>query len=196
MLTADPTECRKKRFEALLSPVLDAAYGTALRMTHNREDAADLIQEVALQAFRAFDTFQEGTNFKAWFFRILVNAFRYNYRKRKRGPTITCLEDASELYLYMRATEAGMVTRRDNPAEVVLGQMTEAQVANALAALPEEFRIVSTLYFMEEMSYQEIAEIVNCPVGTVRSRLHRGRKLLQKALWDMVEESSQPAFAK
>ncbi len=177
-----------KRFEAQLAPIIGAAYGVAYHLTHNREEAEDLVQETSLQAFNSFHTFQEGTHFKAWFLKIMLNRFRNNYRKRKRAPETTALEDAPDLYLYMQTANAGLHSRSSDPAALVIGRMNEEQIKQTIASLPEEFQAVSVLYFVEELAYQEIAEIVGCPVGTVRSRLHRGRKILQKALWQVAEE--------
>jgi RNA polymerase sigma-70 factor, ECF subfamily len=185
------TESVATRFESYLRPILTAAYGIALHLTRHGDDAEDLVQEAALQAFRAFDTFQEGTNFKAWFFRILTNLFINAYRKRQRAPEIDTLfdfEDAPALYLFKRTQEMGIHARTPDPAALVLERFEVEQVCAAIAALPEDYRVVSTLHFMEEFSYQEIAEIVGCPVGTVRSRLHRGRRMLQKALWYVAEQ--------
>ena len=185
------TESAAKRFESSLTPILTAVYGTALHMTRNRDDAEDLVQEAALQAFRAFESFQEGTNFKAWFFRILTNLFINAYRKRHREPeidTLSDLENAPALYLFKQTREIGMHAWTPDPAALVIEKVEAEEVGRAIAALPEDYRIVSALYFMEEFSYQEIAEIVGCPVGTVRSRLHRGRRMLQKALWHIAEQ--------
>jgi RNA polymerase sigma-70 factor (ECF subfamily) len=179
------------RFESHLTPILTAAYGTALHMTRNGDDAEDLVQEAALRAFRAFDSFEEGTNFKAWFFRILTNLFINAYRRRQREPGIDALpdlEDAPALYLFKQTRELGVHDWNADPAALALDRFETEQVCRAIAALPEEFRIVSALYFMEEFSYQEIADMVGCPVGTVRSRLHRGRRMLQKALWHLAEQ--------
>jgi RNA polymerase sigma-70 factor, ECF subfamily len=185
------TESARARFESHLTPILTAAYGTALHMTRHSGDAEDLVQEAALQAFRAFDSFQHGTNFRAWFFRILTNLFINAYRRRQREPgidTLSDLEDAPALYLFKRTQEMGMQTWTSDPAALVLEKFEAEQVGRAIAALPEDYRVVSALYFMEEFSYQEIAEMVGCPVGTVRSRLHRGRRMLQKALWHIAEQ--------
>lgn len=181
-------EPRADVFDSLLSPILEPAYGMAYHLTRNREEAEDLVQEAAVQAFRAFHTFQQGTNFKAWFFKVLLNCFRSHYRKRKREPEITPIEDAPDLYLYIQTANAGLHERSSNPAALVISKMSEEQIKRAIAALPEEYRVVCVLYFMEEVAYQEIADILDCPVGTVRSRLHRGRKLLQKALWQVAQE--------
>lgn len=184
------TESVAKRFESYLTPILSAAYGIALHMTRDHDDAEDLVQEAALQAFRAFESFQEGTNFKAWFCRILTNLFINAYRKRQRAPeieTLSELEDAPALYLFKRTRELGLHAWNSDPAALVIERVEAEQVSRAIAALPEDYRVVSVLYFMEEFSYQEIAEMVDCPVGTVRSRLHRGRRMLQKALWHVAE---------
>jgi RNA polymerase sigma-70 factor (ECF subfamily) len=178
----------KRQFEAELSPILGTAYGVAFNMTHNREEAEDLVQETAIQAFRAFASFQAGTNFKAWFFRIMLNMHRNNYRKRQRQPEIAPLEDVPDLYLYNQSASSRELERTEDPGKQVISRMSEAQIGDALAALPDEFREVCALYFMDELQYQEIADILDCPVGTVRSRLHRGRKLLQKALWEIARE--------
>lgn len=190
MVETIDTESAAKRFESYLTPILSAAYGIALHMTRDHDDAEDLVQEAALQAFRAFESFQEGTNFKAWFFRILTNLFINAYRKRQRAPetdALSELEDAPALYLFKRTRELGLHAWNSDPAALVLERVEAEQVSRAIAALPEDYRVVSALYFMEEFSYQEIAEMVDCPVGTVRSRLHRGRRMLQKALWHVAE---------
>lgn len=177
----------REAFEALLLPALDAAWGTALRLTGNAGDAEDLLQDASLLAWRGFGSFERGSNFKAWFFRILTNRFFSNWRKQKRSGTTVELEDAPELYLFTRAEELGLQQSPD-PAAALMNRIDVEAVEAALAALPEEFREVSTLAFMQDLTYQEIAAQMNIPVGTVRSRLHRGRRLLQKALWSVAEE--------
>jgi len=173
-------------FEALLAPLLPTAYRAALHMTRRPADAEDLVQEAALLAFRKFHQFEPGTNFRAWYLRILTNCFVSGYRKAKRqGPTVD-LDDAPELYLFTRALALRPGT--DDPASVVLSKVDAEHVTEAIQALPDEFRIVAALYFVEDLSYREIASICDCPVGTVRSRLHRARRLLQKALWSVAEE--------
>jgi RNA polymerase sigma-70 factor (ECF subfamily) len=180
-------------FTALIAPVLDLAYRTALHLTRNPLDAEDVVQEASLRAFRAFHTFQQGTNFKAWFLRILTNQFLQGYRKQRREPELVDVEDVEALYLYAKTRGAGLHSVTPDPAHLLMSKLDQEQVSAALAALPDEYRTVSVLYFMEELSYQEIADMVGCPVGTVRSRLHRGRKLLQKALWRVAEEAGIPA---
>jgi RNA polymerase sigma-70 factor (ECF subfamily) len=185
-------EAIAKRFEGLLAPLLGAAYGTAFHMARDRDDAEDLVQEAAVRAFRSFHTFQEGTNFKAWFFRILTNLFLEKHRQKQREPQTVDLEDPPVLYLYSQTRQAGLHAWSADPAALVLRQMENDQVSAAIAALPEDYRTVCALYLMQDLSYQEISEILDCPVGTVRSRLHRGRKALQVALWDIVQEQGIP----
>jgi len=175
-------------FESLFTPLANSAFGVAVRFTGNRADAEDLVQEAALLAFRAFDSFEPGTNFKAWFFRILTNCYFSMRRRQKTRPVAADLDDTPDLYLYARSAETGFPTAGPDPAAQLLDTLGTERVAAAIARLPEEYRVVSTLYFMEDFSYQEIGRVLQCPVGTVRSRLHRGRKMLQKALWQVAEE--------
>lgn len=175
-------------FERLLAAVVDAAYGYAFRLAHDRSDAEDLVQEAALLAFRGFGSFEPGSNFKAWFFKILTNCYRSKYRRERRRPTVD-LDDTPDLYLYARSGEAGFPTEGPDPAAALFDKLGTERVVAALEQLPEEYRIVSTLYFMQDFSYEEIARTLECPVGTVRSRLHRGRKMLQKTLWQAAEEA-------
>ncbi len=174
-------------FEALLSGVLEVAYGVAYHLTGSRDDAEDLVQEAALQAYRNFHQFQPGTNFKACYLRILTHCCFALYRKRRRQPHIS-LEDASPLHLNLAAQGAGLSAVHRDPASLVIDRLGEERVSQAIGELTEEFRVVCALYFMNDASYQEIAEMLECPVGTVRSRLHRGRRMLQKALWCLAEE--------
>jgi RNA polymerase sigma-70 factor (ECF subfamily) len=175
-------------FEALLSPILRMAYGTAVRLTRSRTEADDLVQDAALLAYKAFATFERGTNFKAWFFRILTNAFYSRHRKDRHEKANLSTEDVPALYLYHKTTEAGLGAAESDPASAILDRLDAERVGEALDALPEEYRAVATLYFIDDLSYQQIAEALRCPVGTVRSRLHRGRRMLQKALWDIAVE--------
>lgn len=181
-----PDGTSQRQFESLLAPLVGSAFGVALRLTGNRDDAEDLVQEASLLAFRAFGSFAPGTNFKAWFFKILTNRFYQWCRKHRREPEIASVEDAPEIYLYTQTRKAGLHEGGGDPAELVLGKLDEEQVGAAIASLPDDFRVAATLYFMEQLSYQEIADILECPVGTIRSRLHRGRRILQKALWEIA----------
>lgn len=174
-------------FEALLAQILPGAYGVARNLAGNAADAEDLIQEAALNAFRAFSSFAPGTNFKAWFYKILTNCHFERFR-RKRPATVD-LEEVTDLYMYRRTAEAGLHAGCDDPASLVMSKMTTEQVMAAIFDLPEEFQIVATLHFVDDMKYLEIAEVLECPVGTIRSRLHRGRKMLQQRLWTIAEQS-------
>jgi RNA polymerase sigma-70 factor (ECF subfamily) len=191
---ADVTESpsitpRTREFESLLSGVLERAYGVAYHLTRSRQDAEDLVQEAALSAFKNFHQFQSGTNFRAWYMRILTNAFFAHYRRRRRSLETTSLEDAQPLHLLFASQRAGLLEHHKDPAALIVDRLGEERVGKALGDLPDEFRVVCTLYFMNDASYQEISEMLDCPVGTVRSRLHRGRRMLQKALWQVAEES-------
>ena len=184
---SDSTRAQEE-FEALFRPILSMAYGTAVRLTRDRTEAEDLVQDAALLAFRAFGSFQPGTNFKAWFFRILTNAFYSRHRKTKHDRNNVSTEDLPALYLYARTAEIGLHSQEPDPAAAMMDRFDTEHVAEALDALPEEYRVVASLYFVDDLSYQQIAEAVGCPVGTVRSRLHRGRRMLQRALWQVAEE--------
>ncbi len=175
-------------FDGLLRSVLDRAYGTALHLTRHRQDAEDLVQEACLHAFRAFRGFRPDSNFRAWFFRILVNCFYTSRRRRRNESSMDDLEDSFQLYLYARSAEVGLSGESTDPARMALDRLAGEDIGRALEMLPEEYRVVSTLYFLEDFSYQQIAEVLGVPVGTVRSRLHRGRRMLQKRLWALAED--------
>ena len=167
-------------FDSQLMPYLDSLYNTAYRMTRRAEDAEDLVQETYFKAYKYYDKFEEGTNLKAWLFKILKNTFINNYRKKKLEPRsvdFAEIEDSFE-----------RIVRRDNseqPAdpesEFFIGVLDD-DVKKALDSLPYDYRMVVILADLEDFSYKEIADILDCPVGTVMSRLYRGRKLLEKAL--------------
>lgn len=176
-------------FESLLANVLPSAYGYALRLTRNSADAEDLVQEAALRAFRASDSFEPGTNFKAWFFKILTRGFWATHRQQQRRAVTVDLEDTPDLYLYARSAEMGLPWDGEDPAATLVNRMGTERITQALAQLPEEYGVVCTLYFMEDFAYHEIAQVLEVPIGTVRSRLHRGRKMLQKTLWQVAEEA-------
>ncbi|MCI0433716.1 MAG: sigma-70 family RNA polymerase sigma factor [Gemmatimonadetes bacterium] len=188
METAAETD-RASDFEELLQPLLDGAFGLAITMTRNRADAEDAVQEASLRAFRAFDTFERGTNFKAWYYRILTNCVYARHRTAKRRPEAVELDDASELYLFRQTRAMGLHERSNDPARILMGRIDGEMILDAIAAIPDEYRIVASLYFLEDYSYQEIADTVGCPVGTVRSRLHRGRRMLQRMLWAMARDA-------
>ena len=175
-------------FETLFTAVMSSAYGVAMRFCHNQADAEDLVQEAAFLAYRGFDSFESGSNFKAWFLKILTNCYFSKRRREKSRPVTSDLDDTPDLYLYARSGQAGFPTQGPDPAAELLETLGTERIVAAIARLPEDYRVVSTLYFMEDLTYEEIARILECPVGTVRSRLHRGRKMLQKALWQIAEE--------
>jgi RNA polymerase sigma-70 factor, ECF subfamily len=175
-------------FEELLDPVLSPAYRLALGYTGNGPDAEDLVQEACLLAWRGFASFQTGTNFRAWFLRILTNAHFSRYRKVRRAPEGVDLDDVNQHHLLFRAAENGLLTR-DDPVGDLMDALTVDRVMEAIQALPEEFAGVTALFFLEELSYPEISSLLGIPVGTVRSRLHRGRKMLQKTLWTLARDS-------
>src|SRR5437879_2515341 len=136
-------------FERQLTPLLGPAYGTALHMTRHKDDAEDLVQEAAVRAFRSFHSFEPGTHFKAWFFRILTNLYLTQYRQKQRAPEMVNLDDAPDLYLYSHTVTEGLHARSADPATLVLRKLDAEHIAAAVAALPEEFRTVCALYFME-----------------------------------------------
>jgi RNA polymerase sigma-70 factor (ECF subfamily) len=194
----DLVRTQQTTFESLFTNVAQAAYGVAMRLTRNQADAEDLVQDAALLAHRNFSSFMPGTNFRAWFFKILINCYYSKRRREKSRPVTSDLDDTPDLYLYARSGQAGFPTQGPDPAAQLLEKLGTERIAGAISRLPEDYRIVSTLYFMEDLSYEEIARAMECPVGTVRSRLHRGRKMLQKALWQIAEEDgivSQPDTA-
>ncbi len=180
--TDDPA--LRERFERDVLPLLPNLYSAALRLTRNPSDAEDLVQESYLRAYRGFGGFEEGTNLRAWMYRILTNTFINAYRKKQREPVTVSDDDVEDWYLYDRlggSTEASAETS-------VLERLPDEDVQRALEALPEQFRMAVWLADVEGFSYKEIAEILDVPIGTVMSRLHRGRKSLQKALWETVRE--------
>lgn len=175
-------EKRRDEFEGLLLPHLDALYGTALRLTRSPEEAEDLLQDACLKAFRFMDRYETGTNFKAWIFKILTNAFHSRYRKNQRDRELRRrVEDHGH-----QAHVLGQGPTREAQAaeEKVLDHLMSEDIQAALAELPPEFRMAVVLSDVEEFSYKEIAEIMDCPVGTVMSRLFRARRQLQRLLLD------------
>ena len=163
---------------------MSALYSAALRMTRNPADAEDLLQETYLKAYRSYGTFQEGTNLKAWLYRILTNTYINAYRAKKRRPEQTDVEDVEDLYLYHRLGGLEAAAAGRSAEEEVLERFTDDDVKSALESLPDNFRMAVLLADVEGFSYKEIAEIMDVPIGTVMSRLHRGRRALQKALHD------------
>jgi RNA polymerase sigma-70 factor (ECF subfamily) len=174
-------------FEAEALRHLDALYRTALRMTRSEADAEDLVQETYIRAFRFRDQFTLGTNMKAWLFRILTNTFINTYRRKSAQPEVTDLEGVDEFSLYRRMANDRAASSSPDPEAELLNSVVDTEVTDALEALPEKFR-TTVLLDVEGFSYKEIAEMLSIPIGTVMSRLHRGRKFLQKRLYDLARE--------
>lgn len=168
-------------FEREALPHLPALYSAALRLTRNERDAEDLVQDAVLRAYRFFDTFEAGTNCKAWLFRILTNVFCNRYREREREREI--LDEAESSDANVQQFTAGAEATRDVET-ALLGRIVSTDVERALAEVPQDFRLAVILADLEDFSYREIAEIMECPAGTVMSRLYRGRKILQRLLYD------------
>jgi RNA polymerase sigma-70 factor (ECF subfamily) len=185
METREEDPALKARFERDAVPLLSGMYSSALRMTRNPADAEDLVQETFLRAYRGFAGFREGTNLKAWLYRILTNTFINSYRKRQREPQTVPDDNVEDWYLYDRLAAQSSAASAE---ATVLDSMPDEDVRAALDALPEGFRMAVLLADVEGFSYKEIADILDVPIGTVMSRLHRGRRALEKALWEKTRE--------
>jgi RNA polymerase sigma-70 factor, ECF subfamily len=175
-------------FAELAMPFMHGLYTAGLRMTRNPSDAEDLVQETYLRAYRGFGGFQEGTNLKAWLYKILTNTYINMYRAKKRRPDQEALDELEDFSLYRRIGGLEAVAADRSPEAEVLDSIPEDSVKAALEDLPENFRMAVLLADVEGFSYKEIAEITDVPIGTVMSRLHRGRKQLQRRLWDLAVE--------
>lgn len=188
-LQRESTAEERERFEGLVGEHLDGLFGASLRLTRNRTRAEDLVQETFLRAWRSFHTFRPGTNVRAWLYRILMNAYIDGYRKREREPEVVDQEDVDEFYLYSRVHESEDFRRAGNPEEALLSKLMDADVKAALDGLPASFRDAVILADIEGFSYKEIAGILGIPIGTVMSRLHRGRRQLQVRLWEYARRA-------
>jgi RNA polymerase sigma-70 factor (ECF subfamily) len=177
----------KKRFQRDAVPLLDPLYAGALRMTRNPADAEDLVQETMMRAYRSFDRFEEGTNLKAWLFRIMTNAYINTYRKKQREPMKVSHDEIEDFDLY-RELKQHDPQWDATPENIVLSNLVDTDIIEAIDDLPEQFRLAVVLSDVEGFSYAEMAEIMDVPLGTVMSRLHRGRKALQKRLWDIARD--------
>ena len=172
---------KQTEFEEVALVHTDALLRTALRMTKNESDSEDLVQETMLKAYRFFDRFERGSNIKAWLFKIMTNIFINNYRQKSRKPSSVSYEDIDDNFLYHQLENSK--SNHADPEEILFAKLIDSDVRKAIDELPADFRMVVVLAFLEEFSYEEIAEIADIQLGTVKSRLHRARKLLQKSLW-------------
>ncbi len=173
-------------FEADAMQFASQLYSAALRMTRNPADAEDVVQETYLKAYRAYDSFEEGTNLKAWLYRILTNTYINKYRKAQRRPNEVELGELQDLYLFKRLGEPSGAAR--SAESQALDMFVDDDIVAAIESLSENFRLPVLYADVEGFSYKEIAEILDVPIGTVMSRLHRGRKALQRKLWNLAVE--------
>ncbi len=183
------TKSLTSEFEQEAMVHTDALYRTALRMTKNASDAEDLVQETLLKAYRSFDRFEKGTNAKAWLFKIMTNTFINNYRARQKESTSVSFDDIDDSVMHTQLP--GLVAESSDPEKDFFNKIIDRDVVAAIEKLPEEFRMVVVLAFNEGFAYQEIADIMGIQVGTVKSRLHRGRKILQKLLWEYANDKDR-----
>jgi RNA polymerase sigma-70 factor, ECF subfamily len=182
---------RRKEFEDSAMEHIDSLYSMAIRLVFNKEEAEDLVQETYLKAYRFFNTFQKGTNIKAWLFKILRNTFINKYRKAVNLPSEIFYEDVESVnsnLSYKQESDSGELTDTLESKYNELGNLMEDDVKRAIDSLPIEYKEAILLSDVEELSYSDIAEITNVPIGTVKSRLNRGRKLLQKSLWEYAKD--------
>ena len=175
-------------FESMAMPFMDQLYSHALRLTKNSSDAEDLVQETYLKGYRAFSSFKEGTNLRAWLFRILTNSFINNYRKKQRGFEEEDFDEIDDMYLHRRLGSIQNNTLGMSAEDMLFERLTEDEIKDAVEALPTQYREVVLLADVQGFSYKEIAEILEIPNGTVMSRLHRGRTKLQKALLEFASK--------
>lgn len=172
---------KRAEFEQEALPHMEALHRTALRMTKNQSDAEDLVQEAMVKAYWNWDKFESGSNCRAWLFKIMTNIFINDYRSKSRAPVSINVDDVDDYFLYGQLAKGGP---EDNPERHLFAKVFDDDVKKAIEELPDDFRLVVVLSFLEGFSYQEIADIADLQLGTVKSRLHRGRKLLQKQLFD------------
>lgn len=191
------SEASDKRdlFEEQAIPLMDQLYGAAMRMTRNPADAADLVQETFVKAFAAFGQYQQGTNLKAWMYRILTNTFINTYRKKQRDPYQGTLDELEDWQIGGAESLTQGRTTRSAEAEAI-DHLPDSTVKDALQSIPEDFRLAVYFADVEGFSYQEIADIMKTPVGTVMSRLHRGRRMLRGLLTDYASERGLSVSAK
>ncbi|MCG7278827.1 sigma-70 family RNA polymerase sigma factor [Corynebacterium imitans] len=181
-----PEQDLKTRFTEEAMPLLDQLYGGALRMTRNPQDAEDLVQETYLKAYKAFDRFTPGTNLKAWLYRIMTNTYINTYRKKQRRPLVTSADEVTDNQLYTSSSHDS--TGLESAEVEALKQMPNSRISEALNSLNEDYRMVVYYADVEGLAYKEIAEVMDIPLGTVMSRLHRGRKQLREMLKDVAHD--------
>jgi RNA polymerase sigma-70 factor (ECF subfamily) len=186
-VTGDTDDERRRAFEEEALVHVDLLYNSAVQMTRNVADAQDLVQETFVKAFRFFDKYERGTNCKAWLFRIMKNSFINNFRRRSREPGRV---DFNEIEPMLKATPEKSVASTNGGTDIdrVFEELVEDDVKHAVDQLPFDFRMVVVLSDVEGLSYQEIADVMECPIGTVRSRLSRARRFLQTKLRDFARE--------
>lgn len=192
--SSQQAEQLRKAFEEQALPLLNQLYGAAMRMTRKPADAQDLVQDTYARAFGAFHQFKQGTNLKAWLYRILTNTYINQYRKRQRSPYQGSIDELEE-WQVGSAESITATSARSAEAEAI-DRLPQSQIKDALNSLSEDFRLVVYLADVEGFSYQEIADIMKTPVGTVMSRLHRGRKLLRTKLGSYAREQGIDVGAK
>jgi RNA polymerase sigma-70 factor, ECF subfamily len=187
MTTDDAAADKKDLFESQALQYMDQLYAAAMRMTRNPADAADLVQETYVKAFQAFGQFQQGTNLKAWLYRIQTNTFINQYRKNQRNPYQSTIDDLEDWQLGNAESVTQSLSTRSAEAEAI-DHLPDSAVKDALQSIPEDFRMAVYFADVEGFSYQEVADIMKTPVGTVMSRLHRGRKMLRELLSEYARE--------
>ena len=175
---------RQTEFEAEAFPHKDILFNFALRTTGDTDDAKDLLQETFMKAFRFWDKYEKGTNIRAWLFRIMKNSYINRYRKETREPGMVDYDDVENFYDSIRDDS----TDSNDLQKQMYSNMLSDEVTSALQSLPEDFRTVVILCDIEQLTYEEISDFLNCPIGTVRSRLHRGRKMLEEKLHNYAKE--------
>lgn len=183
-MTTTEAAAQRDRFEQEALQHLDALYRTALRMTRNPSDAEDLVQDALVRAYRFYDRFEPGTNFRAWLFKILTNTYINTYRRKQGRPQESSLEDTEDFFLYNQLSSDG--DRVTDVEDTVLDRLGADAIQRAIDELPPQFRTTVQLADVEGLSYAEVAEATGVAKGTVMSRLFRGRRLLQRALWDQA----------
>jgi RNA polymerase sigma-70 factor (ECF subfamily) len=183
-LAATGIPSKQQEFEREAVPHMELLYNYALRLTANADDASDLLQETFMKAYRFWDKYEIGTNIRAWLFRIMKNSYINRYRRETKTPETVDYEDVQNFYTLIKSDAVDA----NDLQEKIFGGLLDDDITRALESLPEDFRTVVILCDIEGLTYEEIAEFVNCPIGTVRSRLHRGRKMLRAKLFDYAKK--------